>query len=180
MRLDAAIYCLRHSSSAEWYWCGVNDQDGVAGKARDWFITELSQRHVASACRSHEGTECARDILSPRRFPWIQTDLNSCDTRLQHVTVSYCIKTYMSHEANCRGKGPLDLRADACTLARPLNQSNYKIKVCICCLIKLVIWCWSFICLIDETYISKAKLSGCFYGKIFVVSTNFPLTNFCL
>ena len=65
------------------------------GRPAIGLFTELSQRHVASACHTR-GRNCACDILSPRRVPWIQTDLNSCDRSLQHVAASNCIKTYIS------------------------------------------------------------------------------------
>ena len=49
-----------------------------------WFIYRLI-RATCCKCMSHEGTECAREILSPGHVTWIQTDLNSCDKSWRRI-----------------------------------------------------------------------------------------------
>ena len=98
----------------------------MASQRRPWLVYLQNCRSDMSQVLSHEGTECAWDILSLQRVPWIQTDLNSCDTWLQHVTGSNCIKTYMSHKATCHGDVP---QRQVASCDRTLSMRNSEFIV---------------------------------------------------
>ena len=77
----------------------VTDQDGVAGKACDWFIYTLVTA-TCHTCMSHEGTNSVHlwhfvVTTCHKNSNWFEF----IQQVIQQVTASNCIRTDMSHEA---------------------------------------------------------------------------------